>query len=109
MGNRKMRRFSGLVDWYTLIFDEDFSVIIAGEVQHHFPGVSDRDSKEQVLYYRAATLSDSGAAANVLRYTRWYSEDSSPSSTFQQCEPGHERPPSAENSDDPRSSDAKSE
>lgn len=98
--SRSQRRFQGLVDWsptsfcgdqlweYEMVFDEAFSSIVDGQVRHYTPEVSDRDSNEQVLYYRApqsdpAPPSDAAAKEvrysieNVLRYSRWRRKDDS--------------------------------
>jgi len=85
--DRQQRIFRGVVDWkptsfcgdqrweHEMVFDEDFEAIIDGYVHHFTPDVSDRHSKEQVLYYKG--IPDD--SANVLRYGRFNSHGDSSS------------------------------
>lgn len=73
------RTFRGVITWtpttflgdqrweYEMVFDTEFTQIVGGQVHHFTPGVTDRNSTEQVQYYGAATKPGAG----VLQYTRW--------------------------------------
>lgn len=84
--DRKERRFRALIDWsptsfcgdqlweYDIVFDEAFTCVLKGEVRHYTPDLSDRDSSQQVLYFKCpSTCTD----PFTLRYSRYLDDDAS--------------------------------
>lgn len=76
--NAKMRTFTGILsfaptsfcgdgEWeYEMAFNENFSEVVGGQIHHYTPGLTDRESPQQILHFGA----EQGSEARATSYRR---------------------------------------